>query len=258
MTPGAGAWRPRIALVLIASVGATYLLAAQTQRPLPDRDAFFTATQANLQRAQREQWRYTYKERRTELHTNPFGRIGTGGVGVYEITPGPDASVFFRRLLEKDGQKVNDARPERQERKDRPQARTGVEDVVDTLLFTMDRREMRDGRETIVVTFTPRPDARPQTREGKIAKAVKGTIWVDEAAKEVVHVEAMAIDSMSYGFGLIARLNEGTKVMLTREPVGADVWLPTAVRFTGEGRAVLFRRLNVDYAVDWFDYRRVR
>jgi hypothetical protein len=80
---------------------------------------------------------------------------------------------------------------------------------------------------------------------------------VDEAAREVVRVEGTAIDSMSYGLGVVARLNKGTKVTLTREPVEGGIWLPTSVRLLGEGRALVFRKLNVDFAVDWYDYKRV-
>ena len=231
---------------------------AQGQRPLPNRDAFFKGTEENLARAQREQGRYAYKERRTELHTNPFGRLGTDGVVVYEITPGPETGVVYRTLLERDGVKVSDAKPERQENRARRQFRSSIDDVVDTLNFTLDRREVRDGREMIVVTFAAKPDARPETREGRLAKLFVGSIYVDEPAREVSRVEGMAIDSISYGFGVIARLNEGTRVAVVREPVEGGIWLPTSIRFTGEGRAVLFRKLNIDLKIDWYDYRRVR
>jgi len=231
---------------------------AQGQRPLPDRDALFKATQENLARAQREQGRYAYKERRTELHTNPFGRLGTDGVVVYEITPGPEPGVVYRTLRERDGVKVSDAEPERQESRERRQSRSSIDDVIDTLSFMVDRREVRDGREMIVVTFAAKPDARPQTREGRLAKLFTGSIYVDEGAREVSRVEGMAIDSISYGLGMIARLNEGTRVAVVREPVEGGVWLPTSIRFTGEGRAVLFRKLTVDLKIDWYDYKRVR
>ena len=39
------------------------------------------------------------------------------------------------------------------------------------------------------------------------------------------------------------------------EPVAGGIWLPTSIRFAGEGRAILFRKLNVDFAIDWYDYR---
>ena len=125
------------------------------------------------------------------------------------------------------------------------------------LNFALDRREMLRGRNTIVVTFTPKADAKPETSQGRIARQFKGSVWVDEAMREVVRIEATAIDDISIGAGLIARLNEGTKATLTREQVDGNIWLPTSVRFTGQGRALLFRRLNIDQRIDWFDYKRV-
>jgi len=231
---------------------------AQSPRPFPDRDALFKATQENLARAGREQGRYAYRERRTELHTNPFGRLGTDGVVVYDVTPGPEPGVVYRTLLERDGVKVSNAKPERQESRERRQSRSSIEDVVGTLNFMIDRREVRDGHEMIVVTFAAKPDASPQTREGRLAKLFTGSIYVDEAAREVRRVEGMAIDSISFGFGMIARLNEGTRVTLARDQVEGGIFLPTSIRFNGQGRAVLFRRLNVDLAIDWYDYRLVR
>lgn len=245
----------RVAAVAIA-VALTVVAHGQT-RPLPDRATLFKATQDNLSRAQREQSRYAYKERRTEVHANPFGKIGTDGTVVYAVTPGPEPGVLLRTLLEEDGVAVKDAKPERQERRERAPARSSVNDVVETLNFVMDRREVRDGRDTIVVTFAPKPEAHPETREGRLAKLFTGSIWVDETAREVLRVEGTAIDSMTYGLGVVARLNKGTKVILTREPVEGGIWMPISVRLMGEGRAMVFRKLNVDFAVDWYDYKRV-
>jgi hypothetical protein len=237
-------------LFLPASAGSTQ------QRDLPDEEPFFTAVRENMARSNREQHRYAYKERRTELHTNPFGRLGTGDVVLYDVTPGPEPTVTFRRLLEKDGKPVANAKPERQERKVRA-GPSSVEDIVAALTFAIDRREMVEGRRMIVVRFQPHPDARPQTREGKLARAFKGLIWVDEAALEVTKVEATAIDDMSYGFGLMAKLNKGGVVTLIRERIDDRIWLPTSIKFKGNGRALLMiRKLNIDFAVEWFDYRR--
>ncbi len=245
----------RVLLAAMVMTIATFGTSAQTPRSLPDRAVLFKATEDNLARAQREQGRYAYKERRTELHTNPFGKIGTGAVHVYDVTPGGQPGVVFRTLLEKDGVKVASAKPEREDRRGRGQSSSSMDDVVETLDFVMQRRETLDGRDTIVVTFAPKPGARPQTREGKIAKLFTGSIWIDEAAQEVVRVEGTATDSMSFGLGMIARLNEGTRVALRRQPVDGNLWLPTSLRFAGAGRAMVFRKLTVDYAVDWFDYR---
>jgi hypothetical protein len=244
-----------IARVLAASVMtcAVHLSASQATKPLPDEASFFAETQKNLTRSNQIQYQYAYKERRTELHMNPFGRMGTGEIRLYEVTPGDNERVYFRRLLERGGKPVPDGAPERQER--RPTTGRSLADVLATLKFSLARREAVNGRDAIVVTFEPRPDARPQTRQGSIAKVLKGTIWVDEAAREVIRVEATAIDSVSFGAGIVARLHEGATVSLARQRIDDDVWLPTSVRMKGNGRALLLRRVNIDYVIEWFDYR---
>jgi hypothetical protein len=231
-------------------------LAAQ-ERDLPDEEPFFNAVRENMSRSNREQHRYAYKERRTEIHTNPFGRIGTGDVVLYEVAPGPAPAITFRRLLEKNGKPVPDSKPERQERRVRTQGPSTVDDTVNALTFRIDRRDTLNGRTAIAVRFEPRKDARPQTREGRLASAFNGLIWVDEQTREIMKVEATAVDDLSYGFGLMARVQKGSIVTLIRERIDDRIWLPTSVRFKASGRALfMLRKLNIDFAVDWFDYRK--
>ena len=58
---------------------------------------------------------------------------------------------------------------------------------------------------------------------------------MDEADAEVVRVEATAIDDITYGLGVVARLNKGATVTLVRERVEGDTWLPTSIRLSGRG-----------------------
>jgi len=246
-------------LVLLPFFAAS-LLAAQATRPLPDHDSFVRQTRDNLIRSQRAQFNYAYKERRTEFHVNPFGRVGTGGIEGWEVTPIENGTVILRKLIERDGQRVTDGEVDRikvREERRREGRRTTMDDVVAMLTFKMARRESVNGRDAIVITFTPRPEADPETRQGRIAKAFTGNVWVDEAAREVIRVEATAVDTISFGFGLIARLNEGSTVTLHRQPIESGLWLPTSIRFAGEGRAMLVRKLNVDQRIEWSEYKKV-
>ena len=254
--------RPPARIIL----GCALLLLWQTERPaqqslpLPDAQLFFDAVRDNMARSQAEQNRYAYRERRTELRVNPFGRIGTGATMVYDVVPADDGTSITRRLIEYEGKPVANATPqkrERIERSNRTTASRSLTDIVRTLEFSIDRRDVFEGRPAIVVRFKARPNARPETRQGRLAKAFAGLIWVDEAAKEVRKVDAVAVDDMSVGFGVVARINEGAKVSATREQVGHDMWLPTSIRLVGDGRAMLFRKLTLDYAIEWFDYREV-
>ena len=226
---------------------------------LPDPEMLFAAARENLSRAGRLQDRFAYKERRTEVHTNPFGRLGTGGTLVYEVVPNTQGPGFTRRLLERDGKPVVNGAVESigERRRDRAQSPSAVEDTASVMTFTLDRRVTLDGRSAFLVTFSPKRDARPRTRQGRMARSFNGKIWIDEQTREVVRVEGTALESISYGFGLIARLGEGTVVTLVRTPVEDGIWLPTSISFKGEGRALLVRKLNVDFRIEWFDYRRV-
>jgi hypothetical protein len=254
-------------------------------RPLPDSETFFRMVRENLARAERSQHLFTYKERRTDIHTNPFGRLGTGGTSVFHVYPSPARRLSYRRLVERDGKPIPEQELAQQDREyrlrvdevmrerasrasdrvsvaqesqaARRRQQRAIEDVIDTLQFQVKGRTTHEGVTAIVVTFTPKPTARPTTRQGRMAQKFTGTVWVDEAALEVMHVEAKSTDDLTYGGGLVARLDEGTTATVTRRRVGGDLWMPTELTLAGRGRAVLFRTLVVDYAIEWFDYQRL-
>ena len=272
--------RPLIPLALVA---VTVAAAQGPGGPLPEMDAFLREVRENLARSQHISHRYSYKERRTDMHFNPFGRIGTHGTSVFQVYPASNPQLAYRRLYERDGKPVaegelrrqdyeyrqkvaevkrrmaredNDDRKrrERDELLARTRAQRMIQDAVSMLEFRIVRREPRSGRSAIVVAFTPKANARPVTREGRIAKSFTGNVWIDEAEREVVRVEARAVEDIAFG-GFIAKLQEGTNAMLNRREIEPGVWMPTDVAFKGEGRALLFRKLSINYLVEWFDYR---
>ena len=230
---------------------------ATDSRPLPDPRPFFDAVRANLARSQDEQNRFAYKERRTELDFNPFGRLGTGETRIIGVTPIEGGAAITRQLLERDGRPVTNSLPTRREVRRFERGRSVVDDVAAMLDVAIDHRDLLDGRDAIVVTFKPKRDAKPRTREGRLARGFAGQIWIDEQAKEVARVNATAVDDLAFGYGVLGRLNEGATVTVRRQPIDSNLWLPVSIRFNGEGRALLFRKLRINFALDWFDYRRV-
>jgi hypothetical protein len=245
-----------VALVASSTVWLQAQAPGEVAFSLPEREGFFAAVRGNVARAQREQNRYAYKERRSELHTNPFGRLGTGGTRLIEVVPDPTGLMATRRVLERDGRTVT---APSDERITLPQRREGggtrgVDDVVRTLEFTIAGRQAIAGEDYILLDFVPRAAAKPTTRQGRLARVLRGRMWVLERAQEIARVEATAMDDISYGFGVVARIHKGARVVAERKPVAGGVWMPTSLRFTGAGRALLFRKLDVDYSLEWFDY----
>jgi hypothetical protein len=230
---------------------------ARDTRPLPDAQTFLTAVRENLARSQDAQKYFAYKERRTDLDLNPFGHVGMGGTRVIQVMPTGDGATYTRLLIERDGKPVTTSVPSLRHTPPQAQGKTVVEDVAAALDVSMDHREVVDGHDMVVLAFKPLASAKPNTREGKLVKNFKGHIWIDEEAREVTRIDAVAINDINIGLGVVGWLNEGASATVRRQRIDGDVWLPVSVRFTGEGRELLFRKLVLDFAVDWFDYKKV-
>ena len=257
--------------ILIAASGAAQ------PGDLPQRDTFFKEVREALARSQALWHRYAYTERRTELHMNPFGRMGTGGTRVTEVRPHANPQLTYRRVIERNGVPVSQHDLDRQDaehrarvasvqrdaagaddddRLARTRAQLILDDVIKTLQFELDRRELRHGKPVIVVTFAAKPNARPQTREGRLARVFAGSIWIDEASREVIDVRAVATDDVSFG-GFVAKVYEGTEAVVERREIETGVWMPIRVTLSGDVRA-LFRKTRIDHVIEWYDYRSMK
>ena len=92
-------------------------VAPEVAAPVPLVDAaFLDEVRARLADAFRRDDDYAYRERRTEINTNPFGRVGTGEVELNEVYPSPTPGLTYRRRLTEHGVALSDAALVRQDR----------------------------------------------------------------------------------------------------------------------------------------------
>src|SRR5687767_3745941 len=90
---------------VVSVVVSMWIAASGAAQPgdLPQRDTFFKEVREALARSQAVWHRYAYTERSTELHMNPFGRMGTGGTRVTEVRPHANPQLTYRRVIERNG-----------------------------------------------------------------------------------------------------------------------------------------------------------
>lgn len=276
---------PMVAAGLAGALVVSLLAEARVQpaEPLPDAETFLATARAKLVGNDLMQHRFSYKERSTRLNLNPFGRIGTGPVIVAEVYPLPDDGLTYRRIIERDGKPVPPEEIARQDRAYRERfdawqrrlAREGrsarearlkteaelrareqkqIKEALDLFNFTLVGRSTWEGQPAIVVAFTPKAGAKVRSREGRIAQGFAGRAWVHEFEHELLHVNAIAVEDVTFGFGMIARLNKGSVVEFTRRRVDGT-WFPVETRFQGTGSALIFRRAVFDYTRVYWDYR---
>src|SRR5262249_19202645 len=83
------------------------------------------------------------------------------------------------------------------------------------------------------------PDAKPQTRAGGIMRNFSGRAWISESDYELVRVEVEAIDNVSIGFGLLARVHKGSHFSFERRKINDEAWLPSSAQYSVSPRVGL-------------------
>ena len=226
-----------LARVIASALLSVTALVAQ-ERPLPDQESFLRDVRARLQTDSTLQSGYIYVETRREQKVDGRGQVEQESVKVYESYPGLPGEDRWERLISENGRpraasdlekelrdrqkkaeamvlEATDQPAKQQARQQREYAtrRREFDAMLDDLFLVynirMERRELLDGHETILFSLTPRREAKPRTREGSQMRAFAVRAWVSESDRELVRVDAEAIDTLSMGFGLLARLHKG-------------------------------------------------
>jgi hypothetical protein len=267
------------ALLCVLSLAAP----AAQDRPLPDLGTFVAAVRVHLATDEERQSGYAYRERTTEERVDAAGRPVHTSVKVFEVYPGLPGESRYRRLIEKDGTPVlsgtlasedrarqkavesyvksistGSGRQEEAQRreKDRREFDAAVDDLFRIYEIRLVGREPVDGHDTIVAALTPRAGVEPRTDDGKMMRHFKARAWVSDPDYEVVRVEIEALDDLSMGWGLFARVHKGAGATYQRRKVNDEVWLPARVTWNGSGRLFLVKRLRVRGVSEFSGYRK--
>jgi hypothetical protein len=262
-----------------------FLLAtpAAQERPLPDYDTFAAQVKKHLATDEERQSGYTFMERRIEQKLDRSGRTNEETVKVFEVYPGLPGEERYRRLVEENGKPVPPVKLAKQDRdrqeeaeeyartlsnvsrqqaaaREYEKARREYEAAIDDLFRIYDirmvRREAIDGHPTILATLTPKRGVKPLTDDGNIMRKFKARAWISESDYELVRVEIEAIDTLSFGLGLLARVHKGTVATYERRKVNNEAWLPAEVTWTASARVALVRRLRLRGVSEFSNYRK--
>jgi hypothetical protein len=263
---------PKVSLVSPAAGCSILLIAAslsaQAPTPLPDQSRFLQDTRIALQSDRQSQSRYTYREKRTETRLGGDGEVIARSVKVFEVYPAPAGGDAYRRLMSVNGAPVDREKLELRDRERRtasvdsasqPDSRRKENEAIDDAFhiydFRMIGRERVDGYDAIQFTFSPAPGVTPRTSEGKLLQKFSGRAWVAERDHQLIRFEAESIDDLAMGFGLLARLYKGSRVVFQRRQVSDGVWLPSEFRYSGGGRVLLLKKLRIEGVREYSDYQ---
>ena len=276
-------WHLFVGVPALALLVPLFATPAAQDRPLPDYASFAAEVRTHLATDEERQSGYMFMERRTEQKLNASGRPTNESEKVFEVYPGLPGEDRYRRLIEQDGKAVSQATLAQQDRARQKEVESYARNVssatehrkeeqrldkarreytaaIDDLFRIYDihivRRESIEGHDTILATLTPNPGVKPQTDDGKIMRHFKARSWISESDYELVRAEIEAIDDLSFGLGLLARVHKGTTATYQRRKVNNEIWLPAQVTWTATARVLLVKSLRLRGVAEFSGYRK--
>lgn len=210
---------------------------------------------------------YSWSSARRQFDADGKITSSTSLVGERLMVKG--ASVY--RVLERDGQKLNKDEAQQEEKRITKMVghtKTGrskksgenewVREAHEALNFKLLGQEQMSGRKVWVLECTPNPGYEAKNTRARVFEKMKGKLWIDQADRELIRVDAETFDDIDIGFGILGRVTRGTRLQLarTRLPEGEWVLESQMIRFGARVMMVKWIRNEIDNK-QW-NYRRTQ
>jgi hypothetical protein len=151
---------------------------------------------------------------------------------------------------------------EKAEKTPRDQPLEGQSISVSRVLEIMDvrnpRRETFRGRPTIVFDFVGRRDAKTHGLAEDASKKLQGTVWIDEADRQVAHLEVRFNDNFRVAGGLLGTIEKGSNIRFDQAKENGEIWLPTGGEGSLQARILLVKGIRQHVTERDYDYKRFR
>ena len=254
-----------------ALIGCVFVTgaSAQSNTPLPDVHQLMNQVVAHQKQVDKVRENYTYTSLQTTQDLDASGKVTKT-----ESTENDDFFVnghAIERMVKKNGQPLSHSEEQKEtERvtklvekaqktpKDQPlEGQTvSISHLLDIMDVSTPRRETYRGRPTIVFDFVGRKDAKTHGLAEDASKKLKGTIWIDEADREVAHLEVTFTDNFHVAGGLVANIQKGTNFHFDQEPVADSLWLPTGAEAMLQARVLLLKNMRQHFTEKDYNYQR--
>ena len=214
---------------------------------------------------------YTYTSLQTTQDLDSNGHVAKTETHEFEVFYVNDRLIS--RLVKKDGKPLDDHDQQKEtervtkavEKAENPEPDQQEENqkislgrILDVADVRNPRRESYRGRSTIVFDFVGRKDLKAHGLNEDLSKKLQGTIWIDEADRQVAHLEVSLNNNFNVDGGLLARIEKGSSLRFDQAPVNGEIWFPTGAEETIQARILLVKGIRKHSVVRFYDYKRFR
>jgi hypothetical protein len=145
------------------------------------------------------------------------------------------------------------AKRTKREKEDSEKARQMFNAIPEAFIFKYDGLE----NGLVRLAFFPNPNYDPPTRELRVFRALSGKMWIDPVQQHVVRIEGQLFQDVTFGWGLLARLNKGGTFVVNMREVGPGHWDMVSLDVNMSGHAILFKNIAVKEHQTQTEFRRV-
>jgi hypothetical protein len=245
--------------------------AGQPGQALPEIPQLLREVQEHQKQLDKARENYTFTSVQTTEDLDSSGKVTKTETAEYE--------EFFvngrqiGRLVKKDGKPLDDQQQQKEtervtkfvEKAEKPepeQPKEGQQISLSHVLEVADvrnpRRESYRGRPTIVFDFVGRKDLKAHGLSEDLSKKLQGTVWIDEADRQVAHLDVSFNDNFHIAGGLAVSVQKGSNFRFDQELVNGEVWLPTGGDGTIQARILLVKGIHQRGIERDYDYKRFR
>lgn len=107
------------------------------------------------------------------------------------------------------------------------------------------------------LSFFPNPHYNAPNRELQVFRSLTGMMWIDRAGLRLARLDGSLFEDVTFGWGLLGRLNKGGTFSVTQSRVADDHWEIVSLDVKMSGHAVIFKSINVKQLQRISGFRRV-
>lgn len=249
----------------------TVLLALTAYSQIPDAGALLQEVLDHQRKTDAIRENYTFHE---IVRTDTLD-----GAGKAKETKSQESEVFFVnghriiRLVKRDGVQLNAHDQEREQERvmkeiegytkaahGTERGRGGGRARIITQILAVSktsnpRRVIFRDRPTLVFDFAGDPKAKANGMDQSAAKKLAGTVWIDEADRQVARLEVHFSDNFHIGGGLLASVQKGTSMNVDQAPLGDGLWMQVGSEDHLAARVVV-KNLRENVHIQDFDFKK--
>ena len=88
--------------------------------------------------------------------------------------------------------------------------------------------------------FRPDPDFSPKDRETQMYRGMEGSVWIEPLQERIVRIEGVLVKDVSFGWGIVGRLNKGGIYEISQTQLAPGEWRITRLDVDLKGKMFLF------------------